>query len=173
MTILIPAWIDGELTPVEKLRVHREGLRHKAVSVFVNHGGATLIQQRAAGKYHTPGRWANACCTHPAWGEAPEVCARRRLREELGIEAGDDAVRHRGRVTYRADVGGGLTEHEVVEIFTLDLPARVRPDPDPDEVGDTRWTSWDALEREIAAAPESFVPWLRIYLADHRHLLSA
>lgn len=171
MTILIPAWVDGELTPVEKLRVHREGLRHKAVSIFVNHGAATLIQQRAAGKYHTPGRWANACCTHPAWGETPEACARRRLREELGIDA--DAVRHRGRVTYRADVGGGLTEHEVVEIFTLDVADRVQPDPDPAEVGDTRWIGWDALEREIAAQPEAFVPWLRIYLADHRHLLSA
>ncbi|RYH01238.1 isopentenyl-diphosphate Delta-isomerase [Salipiger sp. IMCC34102] len=171
MTILIPAWVDGELTPVEKLRVHREGLRHKAVSVFVNHGASTLIQQRAAGKYHTPGCWANACCTHPAWDEAPEACARRRLREELGIAV--DTVHHRGRVTYRADVGGGLIEHEVVEIFTVDMPTQVTPDPDPDEVGDTRWIDWTLLEREIAAEPASFVPWLRIYLADHRHLLSA
>ena len=29
-----------------------------------------LIQRRALGKYHTPGLWANTCCTHPRWGEA-------------------------------------------------------------------------------------------------------
>ena len=36
---LIPAWRDGRLTPVDKLEVHRLGLRHPAVSVFVNAGG--------------------------------------------------------------------------------------------------------------------------------------
>ena len=36
MTTLIPAWVDGTLTPVEKLEAHRRGLRHKAVSVFVD-----------------------------------------------------------------------------------------------------------------------------------------
>ena len=71
--------------PVGKLEVHQRGLRHMAVSVFVLDGHAVLIQQRAAGKYHTPGLWANTCCTHPRWGEEPAACAVRRLREELGI----------------------------------------------------------------------------------------
>jgi isopentenyl-diphosphate Delta-isomerase len=69
-----------------------------------------LIQQRALGKYHTPGLWANTCCTHPHWGE-DLACARRRLREELGITGWRWPA---GQVEYRADVGGGLTEHEVV-----------------------------------------------------------
>lgn len=172
MTILIPAWVDGELTPVEKLHVHREGLRHKAVSVFVNYKTSTLVQQRAASKYHTPGLWANACCTHPKWNETSDVCARRRLREELGIEAETKAIQHRGQVTYRTDVGNGLTEHEVVEVFTLDVANWVQHAPDPAEVGNTRWVEWGELEREIEAKPEAFVPWLRIYLANHRHLLS-
>lgn len=171
MTDLIPAWVDDELVPVEKLRVHREGLRHKAVSVFVNAGGETLIQKRAAEKYHTPGLWANACCTHPHWEESPEDCARRRLRQELGFLP-DAPFAHRGQVTYRADVGQGLIEHETVEIYTVDLPRQVTHHPDPAEVAETRWITWDALEREIAARPETFTPWLRIYLADHRAMVS-
>lgn len=67
--IMIPAWIDGSLTPVEKLDAHLRGLRHKAVSVFVMAQDALLIQRRALGKYHTPGLWANTCCTHPNWGK--------------------------------------------------------------------------------------------------------
>ena len=171
MSDLIPAWRDGILQPVEKLRVHREGLRHKAVSVFANRGGMTLIQRRAAGKYHTPGLWANACCTHPGWDEAPASCARRRLSEELGL-APDAPFVHRGQVTYRADVGGGLTEHEVVEIFTVALAEDAAPRPDPAEVDATRWIGWDALDREIAADPGAFTPWLRIYLARHRGLVA-
>ena len=54
MDILIPAWIDGQLQPVEKLQTHLRGLRHKAVSVFVMRAAETLLQRRAMSKYHTP-----------------------------------------------------------------------------------------------------------------------
>ena len=53
MSIMIPAWVDGVLVPVEKLEAHQKGLRHKAVSVFVLRGPEMLLQQRALGKYHT------------------------------------------------------------------------------------------------------------------------
>ncbi len=46
MTEMIPAWVDGRLTPVEKLEVHQRGLRHKAVSVFVMARDKVLIQRR-------------------------------------------------------------------------------------------------------------------------------
>lgn len=164
---LVPAWIDGTLQPLDKLDVHRRGLRHPAVSVFVNDGDFTLIQKRAAGKYHTPGLWANACCTHPHWGEPPEACAVRRLEQELGITG--IGVQPRGApVEYRADVGGGLVEHEVVHLFTVEADrARLPLAPAPAEVETTRWIALDDLRARIAATPEYFTPWLRIYLARH------
>jgi len=169
MTVMIPAWVNGRLTPVEKLDAHRRALRHRAVSVFVLRDGPAgpdiLLQRRAAGKYHTPLLWANTCCTHPNWGEAAEVCATRRLEEELGI-AGLPTL-PRGTVEYRADVGGGLVEHEVVEIFVAHAPAGLVVTPNPDEVAEVRWIGIDALRAEIAEAPDRFTPWLRIYLADH------
>ncbi|MBB4176042.1 isopentenyl-diphosphate Delta-isomerase [Sulfitobacter noctilucicola] len=167
--IMIPAWVDGALTPVEKLAAHQRGLRHLAVSVFVIRDGMILIQQRALGKYHTPGLWANTCCTHPAWGEDPLACADRRLNEELGITG--LALSHRGQVEYRADVGNGLTEHEVVEVYLADAPSDMPLVPNPDEVMDTRWIAPDALAAEIAAHPDVFTPWLRIYLAQHADMI--
>lgn len=165
MSVLIPAWVDGGLAPVEKMEVHRLGLRHLAVSVFVTAGDSVLIQKRAAGKYHTPGLWANTCCTHPEWSEEPRVCAVRRLEEELGITG--LSPEFRDRVEYRADVGRGLVEHEVVDIFVAeasrDLPLRL----DPAEVADVRWVTLGGLQAEVAAEPERFTPWLRIYLAEH------
>ncbi|MBM3616256.1 MAG: isopentenyl-diphosphate Delta-isomerase [Alphaproteobacteria bacterium] len=164
MTEMIPAWVNGTLTQVEKLEVHQRGLRHKAVSVFVMRGREVLLQRRALGKYHTPGLWANTCCTHPRWGESDADCARRRLAEELGIIG--LALQRSGGIEYRAEVGGGLIEHELVEVFSAQAPAGLTPDPDPAEVMQTRWITLEALVVEIRATPEAFTPWLRIYVAE-------
>lgn len=167
--IMIPAWVDGALTPVEKLDAHLRGLRHKAVSVFVMAGDALLIQRRALGKYHTPGLWANTCCTHPEWDEEDTTCAVRRLHEELGIEGVQPL--HRGQVEYRADVGGGLIEHELVEVFVVEATRALPLTLNPDEVMDTRWVTLEDLRMDIAATPDIFTPWLRIYLEKHSTMI--
>ncbi|MFY0635560.1 MAG: isopentenyl-diphosphate Delta-isomerase [Vannielia sp.] len=169
-TGMIPAWRDGVLQPVEKLAAHREGLRHKAVSVFVFAGERLLVQQRAAGKYHTPGLWANSCCTHPHWGESDAACAARRLGEELGLAG--VALEPVGEVEYRAEVGGGMVEHEVVTMYRGTLDAVPELAPDPAEVQAVRWLTLDALAEEISEAPERFTPWLRIYMAEHRGIFA-
>ncbi len=162
---MIPAWVDGRLQPLGKLEVHQRGLRHKAVSVFVLDGPRVLIQQRAAGKYHTPGMWANTCCTHPRWEEDPATCAIRRLREELGITGLYPAFA--GRVEYRADVGSGLIEHELVDIFVAEAPANLPIHLNPAEVQAVRWVDLYDLSAEVLRTPDQFTPWLRIYLTDH------
>lgn len=166
---LIPAWVDGVLTPVEKLEVHQRGLRHKAISVFVMREGKLLIQRRALGKYHTPGLWANTCCTHPHWDESHTDCAHRRIEQELGITG--VVAQHRGQVEYRADVGNNLIEHEVVQMYLCDADADMPLKPNPDEVMDTDWVTPAELEAQIAARPETFTPWMRIYLAEHSDLI--
>jgi isopentenyl-diphosphate delta-isomerase len=165
MSADIPAWVDGALVPVEKLEVHRRGLRHPAISVFVMDGARVLMQRRALSKYHTPGLWANTCCTHPHWGEASFTAAERRLREELGIEG--LALQARGQLEYRADVGGGLTEHEVVDVFTADAGPDLAMTLNPEEVAQVRWVDLYDLVAEARRHPERFTPWLRIYMADH------
>lgn len=165
MRDFVPAWVDGTLSPVEKLEAHQRGLKHKAVSVFVMRGTEVLIQQRALTKYHTPGLWANTCCTHPLWDESPVDCAVRRLNEELGITGLYPA--HRDRIEYRADVGGGLIEHEVVDIFITEATKTLVVAPNPDEVADTKWIDLFDLKAEAQRRPEEFTPWLRIYLQEH------
>ncbi len=168
---LVPAWVDGVLTPVEKLEAHQRGLKHKAVSVFVLDGDNVLIQRRALGKYHTPGLWANTCCTHPMWGEKPIDCATRRLKQELGI-TGLFPV-HRDNLEYRADVGSGLIEHEVVDLFIAQTDSSLRISPDPEEVAETKWIGFYDLCAEIERRPQNYSPWLRIYLTEHKDRLFA
>lgn len=170
MHALIPVWIEGKLTPFDKMETHRLGLRHKAVSVFLMCGRKTLIQQRSLTKYHTPGLWANACCTHPHWGEPSDVCAVRRLEEELGITGLD--LKRRGTVEYRAEVGDGLIEHEVAGIFRGEAVGTISIPFDSDEVMDIRWVDIDDLFQEVDDQPEKFTPWLRIYLDRHLDLIA-
>lgn len=165
MTGAIPAYVDGRRMPVGKLEAHRRGLLHEAVSVFVLCKSELLIQRRALGKYHTGGLWANTCCTHPHWGETPAACAQRRLREELGVDG--LSLQHRDKVTYRADVGQGMVEHECVDIFTARVPQRIRVNPDPDEVMATDWVDLGDLAGRVRKAPATYTPWLRIYLEEH------
>ncbi|MGH1412443.1 MAG: isopentenyl-diphosphate Delta-isomerase [Pelagimonas sp.] len=162
---LIPAWVDGVLTPYGKLAAHQKGLRHKAVSVFVMSGTQTVIQQRALGKYHTPGLWANTCCTHPHWNEPALDCANRRLEQELGI-SGVTPV-HRDQIEYRADVGAGLIEHELVDIYTAEADLTLAITPNPDEVMNFEWVELDDLRERVQKRPEMFTPWLKIYLSEH------
>jgi isopentenyl-diphosphate delta-isomerase len=162
---MIPTWVDGELTPVDKLEAHEKGLRHKAVSVFVLRGSDILMQRRALGKYHTPGLWANTCCTHPGWHEDPAACAVRRLNEELGISGICPELRQ--QLEYRADVGNGMIEHEVVDVFLARTHRDLSVTPNPDEVMETRWVDYHDLLAEVARHPDRFTPWLKIYLAEH------
>jgi isopentenyl-diphosphate delta-isomerase len=161
---LIPAWVDGRLVEADKLMVHRQGIKHKAVSVFLNANGRTLIQQRAAGKYHSPLLWANACCTHPMMAESAVDCAIRRLEQELGIK--EVSPTPMAEIEYRAEVGNGMVEHEVVEVLmaevTTDLPITLNRD----EVADVKWVKIDDLRNDSVAYPNKYTEWLKIYLRE-------
>ena len=160
---LIPAIAeDGALFAIGKMRAHETGQKHLAISAFVFNGDKLLLQRRAQSKYHSPGQWANSCCTHPHWGEAVEAAAHRRLGEELGISL---PLTHRATVEYRAEVGHGLIEHEVVHVFEGRLARPILPAGfDRTEVAELRWATLEDLATDIEAEPHRYTPWLRIYL---------
>ncbi|SMC53391.1 isopentenyl-diphosphate delta-isomerase [Rhizobium sp. RU36D] len=161
--IQIPAIAaDGSLYSIDKMQAHVDGVLHLAVSVFIFDGDRLLIQKRASTKYHCSGQWANTCCTHPHWNESLEICAERRLQEELGFTV--PLTRHQ-TVEYAADVGSGLREHERVTLFSAEVDSRsldIRPAPS--EVDAVRWVSLQQLRLDLIASPQDFTPWLRIYL---------
>ncbi len=164
MTILIPAWVKA-LDAGRKAGGPSARPAPQGRVGLCSAGNKVLIQRRAMGKYHTPGLWANTCCTHPEWDEAPLDCAQRRLQEELGITGLDPE--YRDHVEYRADVGDGLIEHEVVDLFIAVAPEDLAIDPNPEEVMETQWMAYDVLCETVKHSPERFTPWLKIYLEEH------
>lgn len=161
---------DEVLGTMEKMEAHRRALLHRAVSVFlVNGKGEWLLQRRNACKYHSGGLWTNACCTHPLPGESYEQAARRRLKEEIGIECGP--LQYIFRFIYRAELDHELTEHELDYIFITTSDAL--PNVNPEEVDDWEYVSFPALSDSIAAAPEAYTVWFRhIYKTVETHLIN-
>jgi len=157
---------DRERGAAAKHAVHRTGELHRAFSVFVfDSTGRLLLQQRAGIKYHSGGRWTNTCCGHPRPGEDIVDAGERRLSEEMGFGAG---LRHVGAFTYRAEVGGGLVEHEFDHVLVGAFDGE--PAPAPAEVDAWRWLSPQTALAECTAHPERFTPWfaqaLRLALTD-------
>lgn len=149
---------DEEVGTMEKMEAHRKGALHRAFSIFLfDRNGRTLLQQRAEGKYHSPGLWSNACCSHPRPGEPLEGAAARRLREELGITCG---LTERFAFIYKASFDNDLHEHEFDHVFFGGFEGDTRPDPQ--EVKALRWIAPEELDAEILAGPERFTPWLLI-----------
>src|SRR5947209_2260501 len=154
---------DRETGLAPKLEAHRLGLRHRAISACVlDRRGRMLLQRRAFDKYHSGGLWTNACCTHPRPGETALAAARRRLREELGV---DCELKFVLRTHYRAEVGNGLIEDEVVHLFVGEYEGVVTPDPA--EVSGYEWLSRADLRARIAAHHESYTYWFRHYMRAH------
>ncbi len=146
---------DEQIGTLEKMAAHREGLLHRAVSVVViDEDGRVLLQRRASGKYHSPLLWANACCTHPRPDEGVQEAARRRLREEMGIDCDVEPL---FTFTYRAELGAGLVEHEFDHVFLARWSGS--PDPDAAEVSEWRWVSPAELRDELESEPQRFTSW--------------
>jgi isopentenyl-diphosphate delta-isomerase len=155
--------LDREIGHAEKLEAHRGGGRlHRAFSIVLFDGaGRMLLQRRAASKYHFGGLWTNACCGHPRRGEEVAAAARRRLREELGVEA---ELREAFSFCYTAsDARSGLTEREFDHVFVGVLAGEARPDPR--EIDELRWAECAELPGELRAQPERYTPWFGQLLA--------
>lgn len=158
---------DREIGRADKLLAHRRGDRHRAISVCVTDSrGRMLLQQRALGKYHSGGLWTNACCTHPRPGEATAEAASRRLEEELGVVS---SLRYLFTTHYRANVGKGLIEDEMVHLFHGSYDGTIRPDAS--EVADYGWFSQEFLISDIERRPEAYTYWFKYYVRSYADVI--
>jgi isopentenyl-diphosphate delta-isomerase len=146
---------DRETGYGEKLEVHRQGLLHRAFSVFLFDGDKVLIQRRAEGKYHSAGLWANTCCSHPGPGETVTEAATRRLREECEVEG--VSLHEAGSFVYRAVFPNALTEYEFDHVLVGEYAGPFSPDPE--ESSELRFVPLSQLKQDMLVSPESYAVW--------------
>lgn len=151
---------NQEMGVAEKVHAHKEGLLHRAFSIFLfDFSGRILLQRRALTKYHSGGLWSNTCCGHPRPGERTEEAAHRRLNEEMGIQC---ALQEAFGVLYRAGLEGGLIEHEFDHVFVGYFNGV--PILNTTETDDWAWIEFDSLMRSVTQAPERYSFWLKLLL---------
>ncbi len=158
---------DQESGILEKLEAHRKGLLHRAFSVFVfNSQGELLLQRRAFGKYHSQGLWTNTCCSHPFPGEDTISGAKRRLREEMGLNC---ELNYAFSFIYKAQLDNGFTEHEydhVIVGFSDETPHL-----DTSEAISFKWMNLDQIKTSISAYPSLYTEWFKIILNEYSQSL--
>ena len=157
---------DREIGTAPKLIAHRHGGKlHRAFSILVfDAKGRTLLQKRAAGKYHAPGRWTNTCCSHPRPGEEVEAAAHRKLRQELGF---DCPLTESFQFTYSVDLGAGMSEREFDHVLFGRFDGE--PRPNPEEVEATKWVTLAELMDDVRLQSPEYTPWFKIILLQLSH----
>lgn len=159
---------DHQIGVMEKLQAHKEGRLHRAVSVFIfNRQGQMLLQQRAAGKYHSAGLWTNTCCSHPRPDEDTGAAAARRLQEEMGISCPLLKVLS---FVYKAVLENGITEYEFDHVYTGITDDA--PQPDASEAAAWKYAAPQDIKADIALHEKKYTEWFKICMSDFYEQLS-
>lgn len=155
---------QGNLTgeTAEKLTAHNASTRkHLAFSIYLfDEDGIFLMTKRAKTKKVWPGVLTNSCCGHPAPGESTEDAIRRRCNYELGINQVTDIKCLLSDYSYITDPYNGIVENEFCPVF-MGRIAKKSIKPNPDEVDQVIWLTWDEYRARIAAQPELFSFWTK------------
>lgn len=152
---------DRKIGTIEKITGHRYAMLHRAFSVviFRNHKGEreVLLQQRSKKKYHGGGLWTNACCSHPRPNEKISTAAKRRLKDEMGLEV---KLKEVGKFHYVAPLDKGMTENEIDHVFVGNYTDE-NIKADRNEVEAYKWVAVEKLQKDLAAKPKHYTPWLK------------
>jgi len=149
---------DEKIGLMGKYEAHQKALLHRAFSVFIfNDKNELMLQQRALDKYHSPGLWANTCCSHQRDGESSINAGKRRLMEEMGFSAD---LKETTSFIYKAPFDNGLTEHELDHILVGQFTGN--PNINPQEVADWKWMPLEDVKADIAENPNLYTEWFKI-----------
>jgi isopentenyl-diphosphate delta-isomerase len=158
MEIILVDENDVPIGTMEKIEVHQKALLHRAFSVFIfNSKGEMLLQKRANNKYHSPALWTNACCSHPAPGQATLSAATQRLQEEMGFTTDLEKVFD---FIYKASFENGLTEHEFDHVFIGTYDNEIIPNKE--EVSDFCYQTIEQIRNSLQTDPHKYTAWFKI-----------
>ena len=127
--------------------VHRKGLYHRAVNVFiVNSQGYIFLQKRSEKKDTSPGYWCYGAGEHLKPGESYIDGALRGLKEELGLENAN-AIELRGPKLFHLEHENGIVDNEFDALYVVvsDGPFHL----DKEEVSECMFFKPDEIDRYI------------------------
>lgn len=132
--------------------IHRRGLLHRSVHVFLVDGAGRLyLQKRAPWKKEHPLRWDSSASGHVLRGETYEAAACRELAEELGIDASVTRV-----LSVPASPRTGW-EHSAL-FLVRDSAGVLYPVPNPQEIVEGRFFTEGEIEELLCHGCDAVSP---------------
>ncbi len=148
---------NNEIGTAPKDTVHTQNTPlHRGFSLFLfNKKQELLLTKRSKGKKTFPSVWTNTVCGHPGPGEGAIAAAKRRLKDELGIDVSN--IKEIAPYRYRFVDKNGIVENEICPI----LVAHADSDPrsSQDEVEAWRWVAWQDFLEDSKKRPGDYSPW--------------
>jgi isopentenyl-diphosphate delta-isomerase len=142
---------------------HRETPLHLAFSCYLfDAEGRLLMTRRALTKSTWPGAWTNSVCGHPGPREPMADAVRRRVRDEVGVDASDVRLMLPA-FRYRAVMPNGVVENEMCPVYVATASGTLAPDPT--EVDDVVWVDWSHFRAGVLDGSREISPWCREQVA--------
>ncbi len=133
--------------------IHRFGLRHRSVHIFVfDCAGRLYLQLRREHKDQYPRHWDTSAAGHVSPGEHFTAAAARELEEELGIK---EKLQVLAEVTACPQTGW---EHVVL----FECRTAVEPTPNPDEIEMGAFFTLEEIDRMLGDASLAITPAFRL-----------
>lgn len=160
---------DVQIGLMPKLEAHEKALLHRAFSVFIlNDKNEIMLQQRAAGKYHSPLLWTNTCCSHQRENETNIEAGKRRLQEEMGFSV---PLKELFSFIYKAPFDNGLTEHEFDHVMIGYY--NEAPVVNSEEVESWKWMTIEAIKEDMQKHKQLYTEWFKIIFDKFYHYIEA
>ena len=158
---------DEELGLADKIEAHTTKPQlHRAITVLLfNDKNEILITKRSKGKLVWPLIWETTCSTHPFENESYEECAKRRLKEELGIDVTTKVV---DKIIYSSKDGDRGSENEVCALLIGEINQSVSVNPA--EIAETKFIVLDQLRKDVKKNPQEYASWLVLSLESLERL---
>ena len=150
---------DRVIGQAPRSEVHRRGLLHRAVHVFVfNSRGELLLQRRSATKDEFPLCYTSSASGHLGAGETYDECAPRELQEELGLTSAIEFLAKFPALPETAN------EHTVLYRTVTDD----EPTPDRGEIASIEFRDPAEIATMLEREPERFAPPFRVLFRWYR-----
>jgi 2-C-methyl-D-erythritol 4-phosphate cytidylyltransferase len=142
---------DHPVSRETRANVHRLGLLHRAIHVFVFRAdGRVYLQQRSMLKDTCPGLYSASCAGHVDAGETYDHATARELEEELGIPR---AAASAARLLFKSGPCAN-TGWEFVHVYQLDWDAPLAPNAV--EISGGVWLLPAEVDAALAANPRAY-----------------
>ncbi len=148
---------------VSREEVHRLGLWHKCVHIWVvNSKKQILLQKRSSQKQTNPNKWTTAVSGHLSAGDSSLEGAMRELSEEIGLAVDKNELQYLFTVKER-EVNNNpekqIIEREFTDVYLIKKDMDIKEFKlQEEEVSEIKWFSYEEFKKMVIENDEDLVP---------------